>query len=483
MFPVALLATFALSQSLEFKLLKDKRQGYDFVPFTPEQRVQVAQTMDNLFSIYVNRESKISYYKETPDIDPIPKIKKVLEHAAQMTDRELHYNLTEISLSQRDAHLNYYNPVPHSCQIAYRYPRFTAAEDVGFLGFGKKEKIVVNSFIDFPEVAALTPSASKMNIGDELLEVDGVHVQKFVQSKLPTWGGSNESGGLRGVLYRLSVSDGLIHTAPIEDQVEFRMKSYSTGKEYSVTIPWVVRTDTTCENLSKIITEQVKNGDVPESFVELPTPKLKKQVYAGNRQYKIDQRAYGRVDQTAKVTVNPTANPIVRWAIFEPQGRNMGIIYLSSFVSDFIGTTVLIRDLLLNQLKDTNSVIFDIRDNGGGIIQLSEWIPQLIGSDIEPGNVRTLVAPINRDIYLNSTYSSNDQFANAYRQAKPDDKYTPFAKFTSIQSANIFGQVYLKPVGVFTNGNCYSACDMFTATMQDNGVATVYGEDKFTGAG
>jgi hypothetical protein len=486
MFTSALLATLAVAQTFEFNLLKDRRNGYDFVPYTPEQRVQVAQTMDNLFSIYVNRESKINYYRETPNIDAIPKVKKVLENAAQMTDRDLHYNLTEIVLSQRDAHLNYYNPVPHSCQLSVRFPRFTAIEDGGFLGLGKKEKIVVNRFIRFPEVAALTPDASKINIGDELLSVDGIPVQQFIKSKLPTWGGSNESGGLRGVLYRLSINDGRFHTAPTEDQVVYRMKSYNTGREYTVTIPWVVRSDVNCENTAKTITEQIKNGGVPESFVELPTPKLNKQLDASNPHYKIDQLAYGRVDETAKVTINPTADPIIRWAIYEPEKRNMGIIYMSSFVpanSDATRVTLLIRDLLLNQLKDTNSVIFDIRDNGGGIVTMADLIPQLGGSNIEPGNIRALVAPINRDIFLNSTYPNNDQFADAYRQVKPGDKYTPFTKFTSVETANSIGQAYLKPIGVFANGNCYSACDLFSATMQDNGVATVYGEDRFTGAG
>jgi hypothetical protein len=433
-----------------------------------------------LYSIHVNRESKINYYKDTPDIDPIPKMKKVLEDAATMTDRDFHYNLTNIALSQRDAHLNYVLPIPHSCQIAYRFTRFTAIEDGGILGIGNKKKIVVNRFHQFPEVAMLTPDASKIHIGDELLYVDGIGVQDFIRSKLPTWGGSNESGGLRGVLYRLSISDGIIHPIPAENQVVFGMKSVRTGKEYSVTIPWVVSTDKTCERLARTVTNQVKEGSLPDSFVEVPTKKAKMPNDANSRQRKIDQEAFGRVDQAAKVIVNPTSSPSVRWAIYEPDRRNMGIIYLSAFTGDI---PLVIRELLLNQLKDTNSVIFDIRDNLGGVIQAADVIPQLVGSNIEASDARALVAPINRDIFLNSTYPRDDSFGRAYQQTKPGDKYTPLAKFTSNAFANNIGQFYLRPVGVFTNGNCYSACDMFAANLQDNGVATVFGEDKFTGAG
>jgi hypothetical protein len=489
MFVQSLLVSFALAQEFSFGLLQDKRGDFDFIPYTPEQRVQVAQTMDNLFSIFVNRESKVNFYgKEKPDIDPLPKVRKILENAAAMTDRELHYNLTEVVLSQRDGHTNYYMPGGHACQLAVRVPRFTVVEEGSVRGFARKEKIVLNRFIRFPEAVALTPEAAKMNIGDELLEVDGVPIQQLIKSKLFTWGGANESGGLRGVLYRLSITDGTFHQVPEENQSVFKMKSFNTGAEYSATIPWVVRSDNQCMNAVKQLEEQIKNGAVPESFAGPIVKKYKPgNEDASNPFYKIDQLAFGRVDEFSKVTVNPTSDPAVRWAVYEPNNRNLGIIYLSSFVpagSDAARVAFLIRDLLLNQLKDTNSLLFDIRDNGGGIVTMADIIPQLVGSDIETGNVRALVTQINADIFLNSTfYPNNDEFANAYRLVQPGDKYTPLVKFTPIEIANSIGQAYLKPVGVFNNGNCYSACDLFSANMQDNGVATIYGEDRFTGAG
>lgn len=43
--------------------------------------------------------------------------------------------------------------------------------------------------------------------------------------------------------------------------------------------------------------------------------------------------------------------------------------------------------------------------------------------------------------------------------------------------------VYDKPVAVFTNAACYSACDMFDANMQDNDAAVIIGEDPQTGGG
>jgi C-terminal processing protease CtpA/Prc len=56
--------------------------------------------------------------------------------------------------------------------------------------------------------------------------------------------------------------------------------------------------------------------------------------------------------------------------------------------------------LLVNELKDTNAVVFDIRNNGGGQITLADTIPQLFAPNIVAGDARALVAPINQQIFL-----------------------------------------------------------------------------------
>lgn len=45
------------------------------------------------------------------------------------------------------------------------------------------------------------------------------------------------------------------------------------------------------------------------------------------------------------------------------------------------------------------------------------------------------------------------------------------------------GQVYFKPVAVFVDSNCYSACETFASQMQDHQIGTVFGEDQATGGG
>ena len=114
---------------------------------------------------------------------------------------------------------------------------------------------------------------------------------------------------------------------------------------------------------------------------------------------------------------------------------------------------------------------------------MADSIPQLFGPNILPGGARAIVHPINQKIFLNSTEYRRDNWSEAYEKAKPGDVLTPIATFNTIETANTVGQVYLKPVGLLTNANCYSACDLLSAIVQDNEVGTIYGEDGSTGAG
>lgn len=191
-----------------------------------------------------------------------------------------------------------------------------------------------------------------------------------------------------------------------------------------------------------------------------------------------------------------TSEPILSWSSFEythplnssstttSTTHTIGIIRLDSFkptIETQEGTIRLIRQLLLGPLSSTTALIFDCRDNGGGLISLADGIPQLFVPDFIPGGARALIAPINEQIFTGPL--KNDPWAKAYSEAKPGDKYSNIIQFTPTIKANNQGQVYFKPVGVLNNGQCYSACDLFSAAMQDSGAAIIFGEDPQTGAG
>ena len=136
----------------------------------------------------------------------------------------------------------------------------------------------------------------------------------------------------------------------------------------------------------------------------------------------------------------------------------------------------------MKQLRNTNSLIIDVRDNPGGLINLADYIPQLFGTNIEPVKGTFRVSRIN-DVLIKNTFSKHDKWFQSYFGRRWFSKYSSPLEFSSKRYVNYVGQAYIKPVGVLLNARCFSSCDIFAANMKDNGIATLFGEDSTTGGG
>ena len=91
------------TQDATFSLLSQTREKITFVPYTAEQRQLVANNVEKLMSMYVNRQSKIQNYGALkPDIDPIPRVQAIKSKVANMTDKEMHLAYSEVFRSLRD---------------------------------------------------------------------------------------------------------------------------------------------------------------------------------------------------------------------------------------------------------------------------------------------------------------------------------------------------------------------------------------------
>lgn len=105
-----------------------------------------------------------------------------------------------------------------------------------------------------------------------------------------------------------------------------------------------------------------------------------------------------------------TDEPIISWSIYERRPTKMGIIRLESFMpeADQSGMMSLeiIRSLLTNELADTDALIFDIRDNGGGLIVMADLIPQFFTPNLDTSAARALVAPVNKQIFMDKMPNS-----------------------------------------------------------------------------
>ncbi|KAH9269819.1 hypothetical protein BASA83_008136 [Batrachochytrium salamandrivorans] len=110
---------------------------------------------------------------------------------------------------------------------------------------------------------------------------------------------------------------------------------------------------------------------------------------------------------------------------------------------------MIVRSLLANELKDTKSVMYELRGNSGGSVRFANSMVQLFKPDFQPFGNRYLMNQITFNIFV---------------QGKDPN-------------------AYVRPMGVFNDGRCYSTCEVFSGSIQGHGAGTIFGEDKRTGGG
>ncbi|KAH9250840.1 hypothetical protein BASA81_011350 [Batrachochytrium salamandrivorans] len=169
----------------------------------------------------------------------------------------------------------------------------------------------------------------------------------------------------------------------------------------------------------------------------------------------------------------------------------MGVIKIDSFtlvlkdtkkITTFLFLALTIRELLVKQLKDTDSIVFDIRGNSGGLISAADGIIQLFKSDVTASQFRYLKNEVTRDIFYKGL-SSKNPWSKAWDATSDTSRYSGLVSLYDSSILNTLGQVYFNPVGVYTDGACYSACEVFAAHIQDHSIGTVFGEDEATSGG
>ncbi|KAH6595693.1 hypothetical protein BASA50_005648 [Batrachochytrium salamandrivorans] len=510
---IALLAISATSVSASdyatYNLLKDDRDAgrLVFPPTTLDQREVILSNVDNAFTMWANYDSKILNYG--PASDPFPTIKNLRKNIETITDEDLQLGLTDAFTMIRDHHTRWINVAPYSCFYSTTGVRFSFIE--GDVDIAKNPTVVVTSTSTNPEVRSLFGKGfSKIQAGDQLLAVNGLSfVDWFEQNKFTSGGGANEFGGQRSALRFLSTRYGETNRLPSEDSITFKFKSRTNPQNsYTVKIPYVSGHDEECwgfgSNLYKNLTGITLPGTPPMSWPfsaehlennhESNATHLSSRGY-GTRRFEKPEReaAVDRIfpKQKSTVTMNPTNVTKITWGIYRPDSANMGVINLEDFSPEDIDTNnpvslkaiMVVRSLLVNELKDTNSVIYELRGNPGGIVSFSDGMVQLFKPDFHPFGDRYLMNNVTYNIFVKDKDPNLDPFAKAWQETEPGSRFTNALFSNTMKSANTLGQAYVRPMGVFNDGLCYSSCEVFSGSIQSHGVGTIFGEDGQTGGG
>ncbi|KAH6568182.1 hypothetical protein BASA60_008754 [Batrachochytrium salamandrivorans] len=112
----------------------------------------------------------------------------------------------------------------------------------------------------------------------------------------------------------------------------------------------------------------------------------------------------------------------------------------------------------------------------------ADGIIQLLKPDATASQFRYLKNEVTKDLFYKGV-TSKSPWSKAWSATSYSSRYSGLGSAYDSSVSNTFGQAYFNPVGVYTDGMCYSACEVFAAQIQDHKIGTVFGEDETTGGG
>ncbi|KAH9250583.1 hypothetical protein BASA81_011628 [Batrachochytrium salamandrivorans] len=375
-----------------------------------------------------------------------------------------------------------------------------------------KATVVVTSTSKHPDLLALFgEDYSKIQAGDELLAINGLSFfDWFEQNQFTSGAGANEFGGQRAALDYLTTIYGEINRLPSEDSITFQFKSHANPENiYTVNVPYVSGRDEECwrlgSNLYKSITSKTLPG-TPETSLhvsaEQPGHNHKSDTaHPSPRGYEMDSpedpergdtiEKRSSSEQKFAILMSPTDVTKITWGIYQPESTNMGVIKLDGFSPEDVETkslaiqkaTMIVRSLLANELKDTKSVMYELRGNSGGSVRFANSLVQLFKPDFKPFGNRYLMNEITHNLFVNGKDPNVYPFAKAWKKTKKGNRFTDVFFTNSMESANTIGQAYLRPMGILNDARCFSSCEVFSGSIQGHDAGIIFGEDGQTGGG
>ncbi|MFG6446838.1 S41 family peptidase [Roseateles sp. BYS180W] len=475
----ALLSTVAQAE-VRTDYLSKVRPQIKFNELTRQDKQVLAEEAQKLLrDLYVNRYDKDLYYGTSPNfkghVNPALAVQQVVNRLDSISTAQLHAQLSQIFVNQRDLHLNYNFPAPHSAFITFlpfQLTRTSSAADANEVRIG-------SLFRGFFE--AFYPGQRKPAVGDQVLEYNGLPIAQAVQNAVISGNGANLYAGFSRALQHLTFVSQASALPPSSDAVSLKLRSAQTGEVYSVNLPWLTQYDDA--DLAPSTQTAAASQDALVQATALSQDNYQDRYNAFvARNSQISDTELGAITKLA------TPEPSIKYAVVNKGDKKVGYISIGSFVPQLGDNNALaiISTLLRNQLAATDALVIDVRNNGGGSIVYADKLPQLF----IPGNAKTNSARF-LNTKLNFDFLNQDIFkyywpnwVKVITEAQgTGQRFSKTEVFTSPTDANLLGQAYYKPVGVLANARSYSATDLFTCAMRDNGAATIFGEDAKTGAG
>jgi C-terminal processing protease CtpA/Prc len=323
----------------------------------------------------------------------------------------------------------------------------------------------------------LTSVAEQIHLGDVLLKINGEDPWQALQNSAVQGGGSNEDAYLYEGLFFLTYSAQRQSLLPATDAVTLELQRGS--EVVKVEVPYLVKTSPAC-------LEQDKKA-----------PMVTRQ--AGFRVSRSHPLAADFRSQKVKVTglqsrlqTTPSKEPTVSSASLQISGRLYGYLRIEEF-SPIKGIKVAqkeIAKIVKNFEKSTEGLIIDVRGNPGG--EYGDYLTQYFSAKkVVPQDEEMRASATNLKLLQKLKEQNNEEDAWLIAYLEPMKKalqegrrYTPKLLVNTEEYLNEKGRLYTHPVIVLADPSCYSYCDYFSASMQDNGAGEIWIENgRHTGGG
>ena len=323
-------------------------------------------------------------------VEPVQRLRLLL-HRLEETDPkqlppevEFHREMTEIFMSVRDLHTNYFLPAPFAGQVAFL--PFMIAD---FMEGATRRYLVVRVAAGFSDPTFVP--------GVEVLHWNGAPIERAVWVNAQRFAGSNlEARHARGVA-TLTTRPLLRTLPPDEEWVNLRFRSPS-GTVEEMTFDWMVGAP------PQLATAAASDGLEMQPFVAAQAVDVELEFLHRTRAALFRPRvvqAAERARATAAVTNSggdslPTTMPaIFRARSVETPNGHFGYIGIRTFNSSdpdrFVNEFVRLSEAL-----PQNGLMIDVRGNGGGVILAGEQLLQVLTPRrIEPETLQFINTPVN----------------------------------------------------------------------------------------
>jgi len=418
-----------------------------------------------LNELFVHRKVKVKDFGKSAD--PIPKLEALKKEAKSLSNEEFHNKISSVFTDLHDLHTNYIAPKPLSCAATFIPVSFESVIDNG------KNVVLVSKKLKIQAQAS-----EGIEVGDELVSINGAKTEDVLSELGKLSGGANADAMRVRAVEMLSLRSLSTQELPKEDELKLVLKRGDKTNEK--TIPWFAFRNLDClahderseeTRLSLKYRFNLSEDEFQKKYNRIfGSPSLVSKARRWNAPSPLDE-----VFEVASISTPAGLIGYVQLKGFSWDNENLDV---ATVVEGF-------RREIEGRLSKAIGLVIDVRGNPGGYIVFAEKLVQLFSTkEVEPTKVQMLANKLNENIFLKANDQEDNRWSEAVRAAVTAGRemIAPMP-ITPKSEANSLGQIWFRPVVVLTDAACYSACDLFSGGMQDNGAGVIIGVHKTTGAG